>query len=492
MNFTKKYSIFITFISGIIIGIILIAFNKIFFTGQLLYSQQSISTNTIEKIEDDNYFKYYKIFTDAYKIIKREYYDSKKTTAKNLIYGAIKGMLESLEDPYSVYMEPEFANEFTTEMSGNFSGVGLQVDIRDGAPTVVSPLENTPAWRAGIKPGDRIIEVDGVSTKNLPIFEIRDKLRGNVGTKVVLTIYREGIKEPFRITLTREVIKLKTVKTEIIDKKYGYIKLLEFTLPTAGDFKKELINLMDKNIDGLIIDLRNNPGGLITSVAKIANYFHKEGLIVYTRGKMMENNGEYYANPEETIVPLELPLVVLVNEGSASASEIFTGSIKDTGRGIVVGVKTFGKGSVQKTYTFPEDNSMIKYTVARYFTPSGKCIDKEGIEPDIKEEMWFDMLKEEEKKAIIELNNTNIISEFLKKNKEIKEEKKKELLSSLEKSGYKISPMALNYLIWMKKNENSIPPVYNLEFDNQLSKALEVLKNYNKFKKKYTVYKEPK
>ncbi len=172
MNFAKKYSIFITFIVGIFIGISIIVINKTFFSSSLLYSQTP-STNTIQNIEDDNYFKYYKMFTDAYKIIKREFFDSKKTTAKNLLSGAIKGMLESLEDPYSIYMEPEFAKEFTTEMSGNFSGVGLQVDIRDNWPTVISPLEDTPAWKAGIKPGDKIIEVEGTSTKNTPISENR-------------------------------------------------------------------------------------------------------------------------------------------------------------------------------------------------------------------------------------------------------------------------------------------------------------------------------
>lgn len=494
MNFRKKYSIFLTFIAGIFIGLLLIAINKTFFSGSLLYSQAT-PTNSIQNIEDDNYFKYYKMFTDAYKIIKREFFDSKKTTAKNLLYGAIRGMLESLEDPYSIYMEPEFAKEFNTEMSGNFSGVGLQVDLRDGWPTVISPLEDTPAWKAGIKPGDKIIEVEGVSTKNTPISEIRDKLRGNPGTKVTITIAREGIKEPFKITITREVIKIKTVKTDIINtknKKIGYIKLLEFTLPTAEDFKKELSTLLDKKIDGLIIDLRYNPGGLITSVVKIADYFHNEGLIVYTRGKTEENNSEFYASQEDTFVPLNLPLVVLVNEGSASASEIFTGSIKDTGRGVIVGTKTFGKGSVQKTFQFQEDGSMIKYTVARYFTPSGKCIDKEGIEPDITETMWFDKLNEEEKKAIININNTNIISEFVKKNKEITEEKKKDFIINLEKQGYKISRITLDYMLWMKKIENNLPPVYNLEFDNQLSKAVEVLENYNKYKKNYKIYKEPK
>ncbi len=222
------------------------------------------------------------------------------------------------------------------------------------------------------------------------------------------------------------------------------------------------------------------------------DYFHNEGLIVYTRGKTEENNNEYYATQDDTFVPLNLPLVVLVNEGSASASEIFTGSIKDTGRGIIIGTKTFGKGSVQKTFQFQEDGAMIKYTVARYFTPSGKCIDREGIEPDINEVMWFDKLSEEEKKSIININNTNLISEFIKKNKEINEEKKKDFLENLEKQGYKISRLALDYMLWMKKIENNFPPVYNLEFDNQLTKAIEVLENYNKYKKSYKIYKEPK
>ncbi len=495
MKISKKYSLLITFLVGILIGIVLVTFNKVLFPKNFLYSQYETDNSTIlTNLTEDNYYKYYPIFSETYKIIKREFFDGTKTTAKRLFYGAIKGMLESLEDPYTVFMDPRTSKEFTMEMSGSFGGLGIQIEIRNGFLTVVSPMEDTPAWKAGIKPGDKIIEIEGVSTKGITTREAAEKLRGKPGTKVTITIEREGINIPFKITITREEIKLKTVKSDKIvtnQKTYGYVKLLEFTQPTAEDLKKQLLNLIDKKIEGLIVDLRNNPGGLITSVATIVDYFQDDGLIVYTKGRTPENNSEFYASKETTIVPLNLPIVILINQGSASASEIFTGALKDTGRAVVVGKTSFGKGSVQKTYVFPADGSLIKYTVAKYYTPSGKCIDKEGVKPDINEEIWYETLDENEKKSIISLQNTNIISEFLKKNTEINEDKIKELISILEKEGYKLSKKSVEYLIWMKKIENIMPPVYNLKFDNQLGKALEVLENYSKFKKNYKVYKNP-
>ncbi|MGC8765693.1 MAG: S41 family peptidase [Brevinematia bacterium] len=494
MNFFKRHSLLITFFAGILIGIALIEANKTFLAKNFLYSQTAESSETLTNLTDDNYYKYYPVFSEAYKIIKREFIDGTKTTAKRLFYGAVKGMLESLEDPYTTFMDPTTSKEFTMEMSGSFGGLGIQIDIRNGWLTVISPMEDTPAWKAGIKPGDKIIEIEGVSTKGITPREAVEKLRGKPGTKVTITIEREGISTPFSVTMIREEIKLKTVKSDFIktkDKTYGYVKLLEFTQPTAEDFKSQLSSLLNRKIDGLIVDLRNNPGGLITSVANIVDYFQDEGLIVYTKGRTLENNTEFYASKDTTIVPMDLPVVILVNQGSASASEIFTGALKDTGRAVVVGKTTFGKGSVQKTYVFPTDGSLIKYTVAKYYTPSGKCIDKEGIKPDIEEEMWYDQLKDEEKKEMISLQNTNIISEFLKKNKEINEEKIRELQSYLEQNGYKLNKKSVQYLVWMKKIENILPPVYNLEFDNQLEKSIEVLENYKKYKKNYKVYKNP-
>lgn len=490
MNILKKYSLVITFFVGLMIGIGLITINKVFLTKSYIYAENNTESTSISS-EDDNYFKYYTILSEAYKIIKREFYDSEKTTAKRLIYGAVKGMLESLGDPYTTFMEPEISKGFGEEMSGSFGGIGITIDIRDGWITVISPIEDTPAWRAGIKSGDKIIEIEGVSTKDMPLEEAVKRLRGQPGTKVTIKIKREEIKSPFTLTIVREKIKLQTVKSDIIETnntKIGYIKVIEFSLPTPEDFKKHISRLLDNGVNSLIIDLRNNPGGLLSSVITMVDYFQNDGLIVYTRGRTEENNSEFFATKDTTIVPEKLPVVVLVNRGSASASEIFTGAMKDTGRGIIVGEKTFGKGSVQKTYVFPADGSLIKYTVAKYYTPEGKCIDNEGIEPDIKEEMWLEKISDTEKDALITLQHTNIIDEFLKNDGKKTQPDLDRLIDYLSTNGFKISKKTLSYILWIKNIEKTTPPVYTLEFDNQLAKAIEVIIDYSKYKKKNRVF----
>ncbi len=497
MNQIKKIYILLIFISGSIFGIGLLTLNKLFLTSNIIYAD-TYGTNTLQNsltIDENSYFKYYRMFSESYNVIKKEFYDEKMVSSSNLWYGALKGMMENLNDPYSMFMDPTTAKEFSIDVTGSFGGLGLQIDMKDGELTVVSPMEDTPAWRAGIKPGDKIIEIEGVSTKGILVKDAVDKLRGNIGTKLTITLQREGVEEPFKVTMTREEIKLKTVKSDYIDfgkRKYGYIKMLEFSVPTADEFKKQLKDELAKNPAGIIVDLRNNPGGLLNVVADCVNYFLDEGIIVYTRGRVSDNNQEFSAKKDLTFVPKELPLVVLINQGSASASEIFAGAMQDTGRGVLVGMKSFGKGSVQKTYTFPDDGSTIKYTVARYYTPSGICIDKIGLTPNVTEKLWYETLGDDEKTAIVKLENTNIIKDFMSKNGDITDEKLKGFRKELLAKGFNVSEKSLNYLIGMKKTENSIPPVYDLSDDNQLVKALNVLQDYDKYKKPFKVYREEK
>lgn len=494
MKQNKKITIFLVFLSGFLFGALMFSLNKIFNT-PYAYAEPVSTNSQAASSDEDNYFKYFKMFNESYLIIKREFYEKNALTSKNLIYGAIKGMLESLDDPYTTFMDPSVSKEFSIDVTGSFGGLGIQIDIRDGWLTVIAPMEDTPAWRAGIKPGDKIIEIEGVSTKGITVKEAIDKLRGKIGTKVTITVAREGISEPFKVTLRREEIKLRTVKTDTINygkKKIAYIKLLEFSMPTAEEFKKQLSSSLEKHPDGLIVDLRNNPGGLLNVVTICANFFIDEGLIVYTRGRLPENNQDYRAKPEEAFVPKDLPMVVLINQGSASASEIFAGAMKDTGRAVIVGMKSFGKGSVQKTYVFPQDGSTIKYTVAKYFTPSGALIDKIGLMPDVEEKIWYETLNEEEKNSLIKMQNTNFIKEFLTENPSYTEEKLQDFRKELISKGYTISEKSLLFLIKNKKSENQIPPVYDLEFDNQLKKSLDVLESYNQYKKPFKVYNEAK
>ncbi len=497
MNQTKKIYILLIFLSGFIFGIALLTLNKIFLNSNIVYAG-TYGTNSLEEAmnpDENSYFKFYRMFYETYSLIRKEFYDPKVVSPKNLMYGAMKGMLDNLNDPYTMFMDPAAAKEFSIDVTGSFGGLGLQIDMKDGDLTVISPMEDTPAWKAGIKPGDRIIEIEGASTKGISVKDAVEKLRGNIGTKVTITLEREGVSEPFRVTMTREEIKLKTVKSDTIDlnkKKYGYIKILEFSVPTADEFKKQLKDVIGKKPAGLIIDLRNNPGGLLNVVADCANYFMSEGIIVYTRGRLQDNNQEFTARKDQSFVPADLPMVVLINQGSASASEIFAGAMQDTGRGVLVGMKSFGKGSVQKTYTFPDDGSTIKYTVARYYTPSGVCIDKIGLTPNIEEKLWYENLPDDEKTALVKIQATNFIRDFIAKYPSYTPSHFKDFQKELREKGYMINDKSLDYLLVMKKMENSIPPVFDLDFDNQLTKALGVLADYVKYKKPFKIYREAK
>ena len=319
-------------------------------------------------------------FIESLTQIQQVYVDESKVKGKSLIYGAIRGMLMSL-DPYSQFLDPQEYKELQSETTGNFGGLGIEIAIRNDILTVVAPIDKTPAYQAGIKPGDRIVKINGESTKDITLLEAVRKLRGPKGTKVIITVSREGIKDFFDLTITRDIINIISVWKHIVDDNTGYIKIRNFAEKTAPDMEKAILELKDKKIKAIIIDLRNNPGGLLSSAVDVSNYFLQEGtLIVYTEGRMKAQNMRFVANKKENIC--DEPLVILVNKGSASASEIVTGAIKDNNRGVIIGSQTFGKGSVQTIYNLSDDSG-IKITTAYYYTPSGKLIHEKGITPDI-------------------------------------------------------------------------------------------------------------
>ncbi len=297
-----------------------------------------------------------------------------------LIDGAIRGMVSSLDDQYSVYMSPSEFEDFIISLNGSFEGVGISIaaDEKTGDIIVVSPIEGAPAHRAGILPKDKIIKVNETDIRGKSVDEAVKLLRGEKGTKVVIQIERAGIKQPMKYELIRESIRLKTVKQEVIDDDIGYVKITSFDTHTADEFE-DAINVLKKHgIQGLIIDLRNNPGGSLHESVKVADQILGEGLIVYTVDKNNKKLEEYYSDSRK----LSLPLVVLINENSASAAEIVAGAVQDHGAGVLVGTKTFGKGSVQEVEPF-ENGSGLKLTIANYHIPSGRCIDGMGIEPNI-------------------------------------------------------------------------------------------------------------
>jgi carboxyl-terminal processing protease len=339
----------------------------------------------------NNVYDDLKIFTDVLGLLQKEYVE--ETNAKDLVYGAIKGMLETL-DPHSAFMPPNVYKEMQEETKGRFEGLGIEITIKEGVLTVVSPIEDTPAFKAGIQAGDQIVKIDGESTKNLSLMDSVKRLRGPKGTKVTITIMREGFTKPREFPLTRDVIPIRSVRYELLEKQYGYIRLSQFQEKTEGELDKALKALEGESkgaMKGLVLDLRNNPGGLLDQAVKVSDRFIESGLIVSMEGRREDQKMKFYAHPQGTIA--RYPLIVLVNGGSASASEIVAGAVQDHGRGILVGTQTFGKGSVQTIFPM-KDGSGVRLTTARYYTPNGRSIQAKGIIPDI---IVKPLLPEEEK-----------------------------------------------------------------------------------------------
>jgi carboxyl-terminal processing protease len=328
----------------------------------------------------DSIYEDLKLFTDVFGIIQKEYVET--TKPKEMVYGAIKGILETL-DPHSAFMPPETYREMQEETRGRFEGIGIEITSKDGVLTVVSPIEDTPAFKAGILAGDQIVRIEGDVTKNLSLMDAVKRLRGPRGTKVTITIMREGSAKPQDFTLVRDVIPVRSVRYELMDKQYGYIRLSQFQEKTDGDLDKAIKALETESkgtLKGLILDLRNNPGGLLDQAVKITDRFVESGLIVSVEGRRDEQKMKFYAHSQGTLP--DYPLVVLINGGSASASEIVAGAIQDLKRGVVVGTPSFGKGSVQTIFPLKE-GAGLRLTTARYFTPSGRSIQAKGIVPDI-------------------------------------------------------------------------------------------------------------
>jgi carboxyl-terminal processing protease len=337
-----------------------------------------------------------KIFSDVLDVVQKTYVEEVKP--EDLIYGAIKGMLSNL-DPHSSFLTPDEYNELHMDTSGSFTGVGIEITVQDGVLTVISPIEETPAYDAGIKAGDVIIKIDGQLTKSMTLMEAVKKIRGKKGTTITLTIFREGVAEPMDFNIVRDVIPLRSVKSKVLQPGYGYVRITNFRENTDDDLKTALKELEsgETTLKGLILDLRNNPGGLLDQAVNVADEFLDSGLIVYTDGRTKSQNMQFLAKRNEH--PHKYPMVVLVNEGTASASEIVAGALQDQGRAVILGKQTFGKGSVQSIMPL-EDGSAIRLTTARYYTPNGHSIQAKGVVPDIivKQEM---PAKEKEKEGHI-------------------------------------------------------------------------------------------
>ncbi|MGM3386674.1 S41 family peptidase [Stutzerimonas stutzeri] len=300
---------------------------------------------------------------------------------KTLLENAIKGMLSNL-DPHSAYLEPEAFADLQESTSGEFGGLGIEVGIEDGFIKVVSPIDDTPASKAGIEAGDLIVKIDGKPTKGMSMMDAVNLMRGKPGTDISLSLVREGGK-PFDVKLTRAVIKVNSVKSQMLEPGYGYLRVTQFQMNTGEEVGKALAALRKNNgnkLNGLVLDLRNNPGGVLQAAVEVSDHFLTKGLIVYTKGRIANSELRFNADPADASEGV--PLVVLINGGSASASEIVAGALQDQKRGVVMGTDSFGKGSVQTVLPLNNDRA-LKLTTALYFTPNGRSIQAQGIEPDI-------------------------------------------------------------------------------------------------------------
>lgn len=349
------------------------------------------------------------LFTDVLTIVRRSYVED--VAVKDLIYGAIDGMLSSL-DPHSGFMSPEIYKEMKVDTRGEFGGLGIEISLRDGLLTIVAPIEDTPASRAGLEAGDHILKIEDAYTKNMEIMEAVQLMRGAPGTSITITIMRATFEKPQPFTLEREVIKVKSVKSKTLEPGFGYVRLTQFQEHSGEDLDKALVQLREENggsLQGLILDLRNNPGGLLDQAVEVSDQFLSEGLIVYTKGREEDAQMEFSATRSGT--EPDYPLVVLINGGSASASEIVAGALQDHGRAVIMGLRSFGKGSVQTIIPLT-DESGLRLTTAKYYTPNGTSIQARGIIPDvevlqseIKEVKEFNHFREQDLKNHFDTEN---------------------------------------------------------------------------------------
>ena len=327
----------------------------------------------------DETYEELKVFSDVLDIIEKNYVDP--VDSKELIRGAIKGMINSI-DPHSAYLLPEAYKELQIETKGEFSGLGIVITMHNNVVTVVSPIEGSPAYEAGVKAGDQIIKVDGESTRDMLLWEAVKKMRGKKGTSVVITVMREGAAEPIDLTIVRDIIPLESVRSYVLKPGFGYIRITNFRETTADDVRAALDRFEEgeKPLKGLILDLRDNPGGLLDQAIKVADIFLDGGTIVSIKGRIEGHSKVYEAHLDTK--RYAYPTVLLINEGSASASEIVAGALQDHDKALVLGTTSFGKGSVQTVEPL-RDGSGLKLTIARYYTPDGHSIQARGIIPDV-------------------------------------------------------------------------------------------------------------
>ena len=394
------------------------------------------------------------LFAEVLYQVEQYYVEPREST--DLVYSAIKGMVQSL-DPHSAFLTKEEHEDMMMETGGSFSGIGIEISVRDGELTVVSPIEGSPAFKKDLRAGDKIIKIEDEATKDMSLADAVKKIRGKKGTEIKLTILRKGATAPFEVVIVRDVIPLVSVRHEMLSPEIGYLRISTFQTNVSKDILAALEDMeKNKGFSGLVLDLRNDPGGLLTQAIEVADIFLDEGLIVSTKGRLSSHDMTVKARKNSK--KRDYPIVVLVNEGSASASEIVAGALQDNERAIILGTRTFGKGSVQTIMPL-SNGSGLRLTTARYFTPSGRSIQSSGIEPDI--ELDFIPPTNEKKPSRMVIREENLERHL---DGELKEETFKEQEKDL-------------------KEDDDIMSRPLLERDNQVMRAYELLKTWHIFSK---------
>jgi len=438
----------------------------------IIFNILSINTlvaakENLENSAENNNYESLKTFSEVLSLVESTYVE--KVSGKKLIEGAIHGLVKTL-DPHTSYMPLEAYQEMKVQTSGKFGGLGIEVSMRDGVLTVISPIDGTPAFIAGIKAKDKIVKIEDESTLDMTLEDAVSLLRGEIGSAVNITVIREGLKAPLLVKIVRDTIKVQSVKNKIYNNDIGYIRIRNFAKTTSNDLDKALSYLREKNISKLILDVRNNPGGLLNQAVEVSDRFlGNENLIVYTKGRSEDQNMRFTTHDKD--IHTDYPMVILVNGGSASASEIVAGALQDLNRAVIIGTPTFGKGSVQTIIPL-SDGSALRLTTARYYTPSGKVIQENGIVPDINiENELVSTIEKNTDQKVKETDEKEKIRRFLRE-RDLKKHLKGK--TSIEGS---VSDEQEELSIEEDKAENDLEE--DLKKDAQLRHAVSLLSSWN-------------
>ena len=454
-------------------------FGKIIAAVMLLCASQCFAESSLENDSKITSFQYVKKLNQVFDFVQQNYVD--EVDPKILYEGALKGMLDAIGDPYTLYLDSDYMRDLSDTTSGSFGGVGLSISkATESTPSkpayveVASPIDDTPGAKAGIQAGDLISAIDGLPTPSMTMNEVLQHLRGEIGTPVTVTIMR-GASMKFDVTLIRALIEVPTVKYGMIEgTKIGYARLIQFTPDTAIRLQDALDSFEKEEYNGLIIDLRDNPGGLITSAVDVADKFIDNGPIVSTKSRLLFENTQFSANKEKTTVRRDIPIVVLINRGAASASEIVSGALKDYHLAYLVGERTYGKGSVQQVIPLSSTDG-IKITMARYYTPSDMNIDKIGIPPDQEVKNLKEFTPDEEK-LYMEMINSEVITKAAETKPNMSEADIAIAAAKIAKD-YPLDERLIRRLIRIQVQKTQPSVLYDLDYDLQLNAAIKIVQN---------------